>query len=187
MFGKCVTCNRLGETCGGPDLYRLSAEELVAWCRQRKDYLHLSNAKIAEASHMARGTVDSFFASTHADFRYETIRQILIVLIGDVCASVPCQALGEAERARIKAEIEHVHTENARLESAMQREHDEYGKSMEFARFELARVRETSNGRKRLVYILASCLMVTLFIIIVALYIDSQDMSIGFFWRNGTN
>lgn len=184
MFSKCVSCHRLGETCGGPDLYRLSSEELVAWCRQRKDFLHLSNAKIAEASHMARGTVDSFFASTHTDFRYETIRQILSVLIGDVCAAVPCQALGEAEQARIKAEIEHVHTENARLEAAMNREKEAYQQNLEFIKYELAKVRATSNGRKKLVYVVGSVLLLTLSIIILALYVDVNNADLGFLWRD---
>lgn len=183
MFQKCISCKRLGESCGGPDFYLLSAEELVAWCRQRKEYLHLSNARIAEAANMARGTVDSFFASTHADFRYETIRPILKALIGDKYATEPCQAIGDAERERIRAEIDHVHSENARLSAAMQREHEEYSKSLEFVQFELSKVRETSNGRKKLVYILACCLFFTMFILMLAFYFDIQNPDVGFLWR----
>lgn len=184
MFSKCVSCKRLGETCGGPDFYLLSAEELTAWCRQRKEHLHLSNAKIAEAANMARGTVDSFFASTHADFRYETIRLILKVLIGEMCESEPCQALGESERARIKAEVEHVHMENARLEAAMRREREEYKQSIDFMQFEISKVRATSNGRKRLVYIVGSILLLTFAVIMLGLFIDANNTDVGFFWRN---
>lgn len=184
MFSKCVSCKWLGETCGGPDFYLLSAEELTAWCRHRKEYLHLSNAKIAEAANMARGTVDSFFASTHADFRYETIRPILKALIGEMCESEPCQALGESERARIEAEVGHVRMENARLEAAMQREQEEHQQSIEFMKSEIAKVRATSNGRKKLVYVIGVCLLITFSIIILALYVDASNMNMGFFWRN---
>ena len=148
MFRKCVSCKWLGETCGGPDFYLLSAEALTAWCRQRKEYLHLSNARIAEAANMARGTVDSFFASTHADFRYETIRPILKALIGEMCESEPCQALGESERARIEAEVEHVHMENARLEAAMRREQEEHQQSIEFMKSEIAKVRDVKRAQE---------------------------------------
>ena len=50
MFEKCVDCEKLGKTCSGPDIYLFSAEELISWCKRRKEYLHLSNAKIAEAA-----------------------------------------------------------------------------------------------------------------------------------------
>lgn len=161
----------------------LSADELIAWCRRRKDYLHLSNAKIADASGMPRGTVDGFFANTHADFRYETIRPILKALIGDVDGAEPCQAIGDAERARINSEIEHVHTENARLQSAMERERDQYAQNADFIRSELEKVRAVSNARKRLVYILAVCLFATMCIIMLALYLDIQDPDVGFLFR----
>lgn len=184
MFKKCVSCKRLGESCGGPDFYLLSADELISWCRQRKEYLHLSNAKIAEAANMPRGTVDSFFANTHADFRYETIRPILKALIGDKYSVEPCQAIGDAERTRINAEIEHVHSENERLASAMQREHDEHQQSMEFVQYELSKVRETSNGRKKLVYILATCLFFTMFLLMLAFYFDLQNPDVGFIFRD---
>lgn len=183
MFERCVNCKRLGDTCGGPDFYLMPADELVAWCRKRKSHLHLSNAKIAEMANMARGTVDSFFASTHPDFRYETIRYILKVLIGSTCESEPCQINSENEQTRIKAENEHVHTENARLESAMLREHDQYNKNIAFMKEELNKVREVSKSRIRIVYMLAACLFVTMCAIIVALYIDANDFNIGFICR----
>lgn len=65
----------------------------------------------------------------------------------------------------------------------MKREHEEYSKSLEFVQFELSKVRETSNGRKKLVYILATCLFITMFILMLAFYFDIQNPDVGFLWR----
>ena len=173
MFRRCVKCDRLGHTCGGPDFYLLTAEELTQRCKQRKDYLHLTNAHIAEAANMARGTVDNFFASTHSDFRYETIRPILKVLIGDECENEPCHLTSDSDQQKIQAAL----AENEHLRSTLDHEQQH----IDFIKAQLAQEHDRSVARKRLVYILAISLAVVLSAIIIALAMDELDPTYGYF------
>lgn len=181
MFEKCVDCEKLGKTCSGPDIYLFSAEELISWCKRRKEYLHLSNAKIAEAANMARGTVDNLFANTHPDFRYETIRPILQVLISKTGVQETCIAPTSAETDRIKAEIEHTRSENARLQAALERTERRADQEMIYMHEQLEDVQQLAEGRKRIIYILMSALVLLLCLIIAVLIYDKTHPGIGYF------
>lgn len=116
MYSKCVSCPKLGVSCDGPNFVAMNAAELVAWCNARKDFMKISNARIAEMAGMSKGTVDGFFANAHADFRFETIRPVLRVLVGGEFSGVPCPDPSSGEKAAYEERIRGLEADNARLE-----------------------------------------------------------------------
>lgn len=201
MYTKCIDCGRLGKTCTGPDFYLLSAEELIAWCKRRKEFLRLSNAKIAEYACMSRGTVDNLFAGTHADYRYESIRPVLKVLIGRTAAEEMCATLDSAETATLKAEIanaetecarmrtaiadaerekerlkseaDHLRAENDYLKAALRHEQEQSEHNINYMHEQMKAMQSIFDGRKRIIYLLCAALLVVLCAIIAVLLITN--------------
>lgn len=208
MYTKCIDCGRLGKTCTGPDFYLLSAEELIAWCKRRKEFLHLSNAKIAEYACMSRGTVDNLFAGTHTDYRYESIRPVLKVLIGRTAAEEMCATLdstetaalkaeianaetecalmrtaiadAEREKEKLKAEADHLRTENEYLKAALRHEQEQSEHNINYMHEQMKAMQSVFDGRKRTIYFLCAALLVVLCAIICVLIYDKLHPGIGY-------
>ena len=209
MYTKCIDCSRLGKTCTGPDFYLLSAEELIAWCKRRKEFLRLSNAKIAESACMSRGTVDNLFAGTHSDYRYESIRPILKVLIGkadieEMCATLDSTetatlkaeianaetecarmrtAIADAEREKekLKSDIEYLRTENEYLKAALRHEQEQSEHSIDYMHEQMKSMQVLIKTRKHIIYFLFSVLMIVLCAIIGVLIYDKANPDMGWF------
>ena len=185
---KCVSCERLGKSCGGPDFYLLSPSELTEWCKARKIYMGLSNAKVSELSGVPRGTVDSFFASARPDFRYDTIRNILVALIGGPYDGDPCRAAQEdgKEAEKLLVEMDAMQDEIAQEKQHhaedIAQEKQRHAEDIAFVKAQLAHEQLRVRGMRRSVIALGVLLGVTLFLIIVALLIDKLDPNVGFFW-----
>ena len=82
MFDKCQTCAHSGKDCI-PHLMALAATDLLAWCKERKKKLDLSNAEIAEKSNVPKGTIDRLFGKEEfTEFRFSTIQPVIRVLTG---------------------------------------------------------------------------------------------------------
>lgn len=113
MYLECLSCPKLGVYCDGPNFVAMSAIELMEWCKARKKHLGLSNAKLSELSNMPKGTVDRLFAGHHLDFKYETVRPMLKVLVGGKFNGDPCPNPEDhtaellQENAKLKDEYKH--------------------------------------------------------------------------------
>ena len=65
-----------------PQVMSLNPSELINWCRNRKQFLGLSNQRLAEQSGVPVGTIDRIMAGKYTEFRYSSIQPIVAVLIG---------------------------------------------------------------------------------------------------------
>lgn len=65
-----------------PQVMSLNPSELINWCRNRKQFLGLSNQRLAEQSGVPVGTIDRILAGKYTEFRYSSIQPIVAVLIG---------------------------------------------------------------------------------------------------------
>lgn len=65
-----------------PQVMSLNPTELINWCRNRKQFLGLSNQKLAEQTGVPVGTIDRIMAGKYTEFRYSSIQPIVTVLIG---------------------------------------------------------------------------------------------------------
>ena len=65
-----------------PHILSLNPSDLINWCRNRKQFLGLSNQRLAEQSGVPVGTIDRIMAGKYTEFRYSSIQPIVAVLIG---------------------------------------------------------------------------------------------------------
>ncbi len=65
-----------------PQIMSLNPTDLINWCRNRKQFLGLSNQRLAEESGVPVGTIDRIMAGKYTEFRYSSIQPIVTVLIG---------------------------------------------------------------------------------------------------------
>lgn len=65
-----------------PHVMSLNPSDLINWCRNRKQFLGLSNQRLAEQSGVPVGTIDRIMAGKYTEFRYSSIQPIVSVLIG---------------------------------------------------------------------------------------------------------
>lgn len=65
-----------------PHVMSLNPSDLINWCRNRKQFLGLSNQRLAEQSGVPVGTIDRIMAGKYTEFRYSSIQPIVAVLIG---------------------------------------------------------------------------------------------------------
>ena len=65
-----------------PQIMSLNPSDLINWCRNRKQYLGLSNQRLADESGVPVGTIDRIMAGKYTEFRYSSIQPIIAVLVG---------------------------------------------------------------------------------------------------------
>ncbi len=65
-----------------PQVMSLKPSDLIKWCKNRKQFLGLSNQRLAEESGIPVGTIDRIMAGKYTEFRYSSIQPIITVLIG---------------------------------------------------------------------------------------------------------
>ncbi len=97
MFEKCITCNRMGESCV-PNLMLLPFPDLMKWCNKRQKHLGWSNQQLADhpKCKVPVGTINRIKAGEE-DCKYSTIRNILIALIGGTTDEFACTEQVEKE------------------------------------------------------------------------------------------
>lgn len=113
MYEKCITCDRIGQSCV-PNLMRLPFSELIQWCNKRQKHLGWTNQKWADISNVPVGTINRIKAGDYLDCKYSTIRSLLIALIGGTADEFPCNAQVEKELEQV-AKIAAVEAENEAL------------------------------------------------------------------------
>lgn len=189
MYESCVNCPKIGVSCDGPNFVAMSANELIAWCKARKKHLDLSNQRIAELANVSKGTVDGLLAAAHADFRYETIRPILKVLIGGDWSGDPCPDPTSDERAHYEEKIHQLESEIAWRDDKIKHLTDTNESMKTLITNTNKRNKEQTDflqhaigNKNRTILILAILLALCLGVIIAALIIDRLNSDIGFFW-----
>lgn len=192
MYSECLKCEKIGVSCDGPNFVAMSTQELLTWCKARKEQLRLSNARLAELTGGAlpKGTIDRLFAGEHTDVRFETIRPMLKALTGGTWSGNPCAAQQEDEALRKKVQelekelrqrdesIAHLkdnYTSMTTLVANTNKRHDE----------QLAFLRSEIKRKNRFFTAAAIIAVLALLYIIVTLIIDLADPSKGFFWLDG--
>ena len=133
MFEKCITCNRIGESCV-PNLWLLPFPELIKWNLKRIKYLGWTTQYWADKSNVPVGTVNRIRAGDYADCKYSTIRNLSLSAIGGTTDEFACTAQVENELRNLEkleqqaARLSSVEEENERLKARF-REIDEQHRS----------------------------------------------------------
>lgn len=114
-FEKCLTCpSIMGKQCAGPNFTTATTRECVEWIIAYQKLHGITNARLAEASGVPKGTIDGL--KNRADVRHDTLYPIikaLIELTGGVWGGESCPAAvsGASEEQR----------ENLRLTQELER------------------------------------------------------------------
>ena len=125
MYEKCITCNRIGETCV-PNLMRLSFADLMQWCNKRQKHLGWSNQALADKSKVPIGTINRIKAGDYLDCKYSTIRNIVIALVGGTTDEFPCNKQVEQELQQVEelekqaAKLASIEKENEALKNRLE-------------------------------------------------------------------
>lgn len=125
MYEKCITCNRIGETCV-PNLMRLSFPDLMQWCNKRQKHLGWTNQILADKSKVPVGTINRIKAGDYMDCKYSTIRSLLIALIGGTTDEFPCNKQVEQELQQMEelekqaAKLASIEKENEALRNRLE-------------------------------------------------------------------
>lgn len=193
MYEKCLNCSKIGVSCDGPNFMAMTTADLIEWCNARRKQLPgLTYDRIVELTGLSKGTVSGFFGGTHADYRIETIRPILKLLVGGEWDDNPCADPTVSEKAAYEAEIEKLKTSIVWHEDKI-KDLKEKNASLELlvknnntrATADKAFLQEQIKSKNTAILILSISLAVVLLVIIAALIVDRLDPSIGFFWLEG--
>lgn len=196
MHIECVKCEKIGVSCDGPNFMAMSTQELLTWCKARKEHLRLSNARLAELSGGAlpKGTIDRLFSGEHTDVRYETIRPLLKALTGGAWDGKPCAASQEDDALRKRLQelegeirwrddrIQHLtnnyNSMTTLIASTNKRHEEQMARHEEQAKF----LRDQVKQQNRTSTVMTIIAIIALLYIIVTLVIDLADPSQGFYW-----
>lgn len=101
MFEKCITCNKIGESCV-PNLWLLPFPELMKWFIKRQKHLGWSNQQWADKSKKVPvGTINRLKAGEE-DCKYSTMQYLAIALIGGTTNEFACTELVEKELRQLE-------------------------------------------------------------------------------------
>lgn len=181
MFENCLYCDHSGKDCV-QFVMALQLHDIITWCRERKEKLGITNAKIAELTNIPKGTVDRMFSESEklTDFRFSTVQPVVMVLAGVADGDISCES--HTIDAETRRKTERLEQDNARLTQHLEELKANHRAEMDFLKRQLEHEQATSESRKKAFYIVAIALGITLSIIIIALIIDKLNPNIGFFW-----
>jgi hypothetical protein len=161
MFEKCITCNRIGDSCV-PNLWLLPFTDLIQWCIKRQKHLGWTNQSWADHSKVPVGTINRIKAGD-TDCKYSTIRYLAIALIGGTTDEFACteqvvRELRQMEQLEQQAskltdvetkyealkdrmnKIDEIHRQDIRIVKAdFQKREEEYREEISFLREQLKR------------------------------------------------
>lgn len=186
MYLECVSCPKIGVSCDGPNFVALSAQQLLDWCNQRKAFLRMSNAKLAELSGMPKGTIDRLLAGRHESggFHYETIRPLVKVLVGGEWSGDPCPDPPDTEKAEMAEKLRHHDDDLKWRDDRIQHLLSEISVLEQQLTTKDEQLKERAgflHRKDRAIGFLSLALAVVLVAALCVLVIDISDPTIGFF------
>ena len=177
MYSECLTCPKLGISCDGPNFAAMSSAQLIKWCKLRKTELGMSNQKLADLSGVPIGTINRLLSETNLDFKHETMRSIIQVLVGGDWNGFPCP-----NPDNYAHEVAHEKEENDKLRAQIQKLEEDERRRIDFLKEEVAYLKHTIKFKNIFLVIFAIALAITLSLIIGFLIWDFTHPDWGVFW-----
>lgn len=191
-YEKCLDCPELGKTCDGPNFLAMETAELGEWCKTKLSQRQgITYDRVAAETGVSKSSIHGFLNGTHTDYRLDTIRPILKLIVGGNWDNNPCGSLNNSEKAnyeetirQLEREIEHRDQTIAHYEKDMEElkvmsrnANSRHSHSQDFLRGQIRK-------KDRVIYILAIALGLVLLLAIVQLVVDKIDPTKGFIWTN---
>ena len=117
QYEKCIKCEKLGVSCGGPNFLLMTSQEVVEWCKERKKHLKITRDKLKDLTGVPLGTLNRFFSEhNNSYFYFDTACKIITVLISGGQALDNCLIVqGQQQAERLESEITFLKRENEDL------------------------------------------------------------------------
>ena len=132
MRKKCIDCTHRATDCA-QGLMTLPLKELLAWCKETKKRLGITNNKISEMTGIPIGTLERIMAGKVEDAKFSTIQPIVAALL-EFTPGVTCpddDALSAAHLRQRLTELTRVETEKEKLEQHLAHLRDNHAKELE--------------------------------------------------------
>ena len=135
MRKKCIDCAHRATDCA-QGLMTLPLKELLAWCKETKKRVGITNTKISEMTGIPIGTLERIMAGKVEDAKFSTIQPIVASLL-QFTPGVTCpddDALSAAHLRQRLTELTRVEAEKEKLEQHLAHLQEYHAKEMETVR-----------------------------------------------------
>ena len=132
MRKKCIDCTHRATDCA-QGLMTLPLKELLAWCKETKKRVGITNNKISEMTGIPIGTLERIMAGKVEDAKFSTIQPIVAALL-QFTPGVTCpddDALSAAHLRQRLTELTRVESEKEKLELHLAHLRENHAKEME--------------------------------------------------------
>lgn len=179
-YNKCIICDRLGESCDGPNLLILDVQKISEWVNIRQEYLRITNEKLAEMAQVSVNTVCRIKAAENnpdGEFKLTYLQRVVRVLIGGKLGTHPCPMEDRTQDTQLVQELK---DECKRLNAVIERKEKEHAEAIEKIEREANRKTIIVARALKIVSIFAAVLILFM---VAALVCDMMNHDLGFFWR----
>lgn len=132
MRKKCIDCAHRATDCA-QGLMTLPLKELLAWCKETKKRVGITNTKISEMTGIPIGTLERIMAGKVEDAKFSTIQPIVAALL-QFTPGVTCpddDALSAAHLRQRLTELTRVESEKKKLELHLAHLRENHAKELE--------------------------------------------------------
>ena len=132
MRKKCIDCAHRATDCA-QGLMTLPLKELLAWCKDTKKRVGITNTKISEMTGIPIGTLERIMAGKVEDAKFSTIQPIVAALL-QFTPGVTCpddDALSAAHLRQRLTELTRVESEKEKLELHLAHLRENHAKELE--------------------------------------------------------
>ena len=191
-YTECISCPDRDVTCKGPNLSVLDSDSYRAWVLLLMEELGWSHADLADASGVAKSTIDNWLAGHAADVRRDTSWRIARALFGnrEVCAPCPLKAPGARELNAKAAAYDELKVKYDTLMKDDREKIDHLKEQVAFQKDQLVSKDHLIEERKefllrkdRAIGILTAALIFAVLVILGLVITDLLNPDLGFFWR----
>ena len=184
-YNKCIICDRLGESCDGPNLLILDVQKISEWVNIRQDYLRITNEKLAEEAQVSVNTVCRIKAAENnpdGEFKLTYLQRVVRVLIGGKLGTHPCPIADHTQDTQL---VQDLKDQCRRLSETIERKEKEHAAAMQTAVEKVER--ESEKKVRYLLRVLKAVSVVAavmVLLLVAALVVDMMNHDLGFFWMN---
>jgi len=186
-YNKCIICLHIGVRCDGPNFLAMTMERWCEWCKLRKEYLGWTNADLVEKSGVAKTSIERILSKNCTDLKVSTMQMVTKALVNGSWGQYPCAMADDPNDPAMVMECQRLQEklEDSNKKVDFLKEQVKFKENQMLQKDKLLEERaDYLRTKDKYIARLATALIVSLAVIIVALIADRLNPSIGFFWRD---
>ena len=189
MKKDCSHCDHLGRDCP-KKLMLLPLDEIIDWCLYIMIRYKITHEKIAQLSHVPKGTIDRVLSKQSEDCRYSTIHAIVCALFEFLGISSTCLDEVASETVAQADEVKHQMVDYEKECQGLRTQVEELVLQRDFLSKQISKKDDiiddqsvTIRDQRRLLKITTVLFGLSAALIFIALLMDRLNPHLGFIWR----